>query len=297
MTRFLKTILCLILILSIFTLPTATSISAENVSHVTLTRSEVESRARAMANMQWTLMSSHKSIYGDYVTIPAHISGASVGSTMTGIPYCWGGFNGLDTNGNWIKYSEAALLNRQTAGNIRTRDDNGNSIGHQTKTIGVDCSGFVSSAYGLTSRQSARGLANNYGNPIQYNQLRPMDFICKSGVHVVLYLSQYTDSNGNIMYNIIDSSIEMGKVAIRAVPKSYYTSNGYSCYTPWNPECTYEYSFTAGYHYQKCTDCGYKLTSEPHDFRSINNRYVCNDCGYTTSNLPEINSTDNEAVE
>ncbi|MBR6783506.1 MAG: hypothetical protein IKM32_02330 [Clostridia bacterium] len=281
MKKFIRMFLCLFLMFSILAATTVVDSGAEVSTYVSLSRSEVETRARAMADMQWTVKANHQTTSYDDVTIPSFVLSADVGDVVTGIPYCWGGFHGLDTCGNYTRFSEIVLSSSQTAGNVNT-----STGGHQSRTIGLDCSGFVSSAYGFTTRKSSSGL-RSYGNSISYEELKPMDFICRPGEHVVLYLSQYTDSNGNIIYTIIDSSVETGKVAIRTKPKSYYTTRGYTCYTPWNPQCTYQTEYDSTYHYNECTDCGYEMRSAHTYAYSSNNKLThikrCSGCAYTVN--------------
>ncbi|MDP4178671.1 MAG: SH3 domain-containing protein, partial [Bacillota bacterium] len=67
---------------------------------VTITRSQVEQRAQSMMDLVWNYNSSKNSNissqYSAYVTQPKQFQG--IGSAqMTGIPYNWGGIDGIDT--------------------------------------------------------------------------------------------------------------------------------------------------------------------------------------------------------
>ncbi len=267
---------------------TPENVNTRSTWSISLTRSEVEARAASMANLQWTVKSNHKT-GGTNITVPSYVSSASVGSTVIGIPYCWGGFNGLDTCGTKTKFSEAALLSTQTAGNV-----NCSTSGHVTGTIGLDCSGFVSSAYGFTTKQSS-GTLPDYATEIDWDDLKPMDFLCAEGRHVVLYHSKVLNGS-TYTYYIYDSSTNEGKVKYRAVTQEFFDRYDYIPYTMWNPVCTYTYVAARGYHYRQCTDCGHKLANEPHNYIYIQGRYRCDTCGYTTTTLPEINSTENEEL-
>lgn len=273
---------------------TSENSNARSTWTIELTRSEVEARALAMANLEWTVQSNHKT-GGTNITVPSYVRNASVGSTVTGIPYCWGGFNGLDTCGTKTKFSEAALLSTQTAGNV-----NCSTSGHVTGTIGLDCSGFVSSAYGFTSKKSS-GTLPDYATRIGWEDLKPMDFLCAEGHHVVLYHSSYTDDKGKERINLYDcitttyENIVVQKVSYRSELKSKIVDeHKYIPYTVWNPVCTYSYVAARGYHYRQCTDCGYKLANEAHEYSYVNGRYRCDVCGFTTSTSTEINSAENE---
>lgn len=132
--------------------------------------------------------------------------------------------------------------------------------------------------------------------------LKPMDFLCDEGHHVILYHSSYIDADGKEHIRLYDSVTTaydgqvVQKVSFRDELKSYIDIHDYIPYTMWNPVCTYTYVAARGYHYRQCTDCGYKLANEPHNYIYIQGRYRCDTCGYTTTTLPEINSTENEEL-
>ncbi|MBR6562866.1 MAG: hypothetical protein IKK70_02885 [Clostridia bacterium] len=312
MKKSLSFVLCLILMLLTFcVIPTAENDSNTDTDYISFTkeqdavqnrstsgfpkRAEVEARAIAMANMQWTVKANHLQ-HADDVSLPSYVGAASAGNILTGIPYCWGGFHGLDENDNWMKFSDVVLLSNQTAGNV-----NCNTPGHRSRTIGLDCSGFVSSAYKFEEKVDSENF-HNYGTEISFDELKPMDFMCASGHHIMLYHSHYVNQEGKIIVNVYDcvtksySNNVVGKVSFRQESFDAIDAKNYKYYTPWNPVCTYTMKFTVGYHYRECTDCGHKQPTQTHTFVFQNNRYRCSVCGYTTSNLPEINSTGNQDI-
>ncbi|MBQ5837397.1 MAG: hypothetical protein IIW39_01875, partial [Clostridia bacterium] len=98
MSKFIRFLLCLILMLSIVMTLFAAQVATASeelpvVQGTALQRGDVENRARAMANMEWTVQSWHKTVdENEYVTIHDYILEAEVGTKLRGIPYCCGGF-------------------------------------------------------------------------------------------------------------------------------------------------------------------------------------------------------------
>ncbi|MBI9070946.1 MAG: T9SS type A sorting domain-containing protein [Melioribacteraceae bacterium] len=97
------------------------------------------------------------------------------------VPYKWGGFNTLSQ-------FDKGLLDGKYAGDI-------NTDGVSREAVGVDCSGFVSRCWKLSSQYSTSmmpGITRLYND---WSNLKPGDAIHKIG-HVRLYIS--TNSNGSI---------------------------------------------------------------------------------------------------
>lgn len=193
-------------------------------------RNSVLARCESMCNTTWTVQSGHKVIrsgYSSLVTIPSYIG--AVGTTVTGIPYCWGGFFGLDANantGNTGQFSSKITSNASdgalyTAGNINT-----STSSYQSCTIGLDCSGFVSSAYGLTTKYSTTDFSNNFTS-INKSELSYGDILCKAGSHVIIYVT--TTSSG--YYSIYDAAKSTGCTQSRTMSAATYSS--YTAYSPW----------------------------------------------------------------
>ena len=96
------------------------------------------------------------------------------GQEVRGIPYCWGCMGSL-----------AAIATRinqgQLAGNVCTRND------PRPGVAGVDCSGFVSASWGLSTHFSTMAIpaiTNPIPNPWD---LRPGDVLNKPGSHVMMF--------------------------------------------------------------------------------------------------------------
>ncbi len=251
-----------------------------------LSRDDVFTRAQAMANFEWVVLEDHKQINtnnpNSFITVPDYVMDADVGDVVVGIPYCWGGFNGYDNGSS--SFATVVQQSGKTAGNINTQGG-----GHQTNTIGLDCSGFVSSAYGFSSHWSSSDLCDDL-TEIQFSQLRPMDMMGAPNVHVVLYVSHSVGSGGAITYQIYDSCTTMenvvyGKVSYHSMSKRYADGKNYAFYTPWYATCIFPQSYhsSASYHWRECVVCERELR-EMHFFKTLNGVTRCTVCGYVTSN-------------
>lgn len=160
--------------------------------------------------------------------LPDYVANAAVGSTVSGIPYCWGGFNGYESIGNNQKYSEACKGNA-VAGNMCTETDK-RIVG----TVGLDCSGFASSVYGFTEKKGSYYFTT-YGTSIDKSEMRYMDILVRSG-HVMIYGGEfeYELSNGSteIRWTVYDASTDAGRTMERVVTQSY--CRNYVARNPWN---------------------------------------------------------------
>lgn len=172
-------------------------------AHPPFSREHVLARANDMRYVKWTLLQGHlvtryRTVEENGVDvtyssiIPYYISQAAVGDELTGIPYCHGGLNGYDnisaTDYRYRRFDEVIALehssgNWYTAGNIRHK-------GLFRYTIGLDCSGFVGSAYGHTEKLGVSATAK-YGHVISdCSQLKLMDMLVytpSDGRHVMLF--------------------------------------------------------------------------------------------------------------
>lgn len=264
--RFLQALLVCSLIITYLPNVFSISSSAENDypdSYIDIGRTDVYSRAGNMASVKWYVSAANKTIYSSNVTLPAYVNNATVGTRLTGIPYCWGGFNGYEDEGT--DYTVKSFLNvvtgNYTAGNIDC-----DTSGLQSSTIGLDCSGYVSSAYGLSNKKGTGGLAaSSFGRTIDYDRLMCMDYLVKSGDHTVLFYQEYVIGTTH-HFMIYDSSTNAEKVSCRSLERSYFYNNSYICKTPWHVISdssigTSSDTHIATYtnptsHHWYCVDCG-----------------------------------------
>lgn len=169
-----------------------------------------------MERLTWTVTADNKDISSlSNVSLPNYVANASIGDTLTGIPYCWGGFNGIATISSRdfdTRYADVCKRD-VAAGNMTTVG------GHKSGTAGLDCSRFVLSAYGYATKVSTTNLAG-YGRAITFDELQHMDFLVAAGDHAMLF-SGIEEVDGVEMYRIYDSSTDVQKVAQRLIKKEY----------------------------------------------------------------------------
>jgi len=158
-----------------------------------LTREQVIATAFAFEGIQWQV---NPAAYGSdpdtactgfagRVRRPFYLHG-KVGQQVRGIPYCWGCHGTLDLIRSRIEHGVLA-------GNICTHN------APRTDVTGVDCSAFVSAAWGLASHFTTDGIpaiAQPLSNPWD---LRPGDALNKPGSHVMLFLRFTPDRMAEVM--------------------------------------------------------------------------------------------------
>jgi hypothetical protein len=109
-----------------------------------------------------------------------------LGQLVRGVPYCWGCYGSLDQIRSKI---ERGVL----AGNICTHN------APRPDVTGVDCSAFVSAAWGLSHQYTTDAIpaiAERVSNPWD---LRPGDALDKPGSHVMLFLRFTPDRMAEVM--------------------------------------------------------------------------------------------------
>lgn len=208
---------------------------------ISLSRSEVISRAESMRSYYWVLNAKHK-VVRESTLLPKAVQDAPVGQSFQGIPYCWGGFFGLsDTSsvGSYGgKFSDKITTvfsdgTMYMAGNVKSKDSSGKRQGHISETIGLDCSGFISSAYGLTRKESTVTLKDtrNFYEVANLKNLQAGDILVSSEEgHVYLY----TGRNGtNYVVYDCNSSKDTGKVLKREITEEHIQKFNYVGRTPW----------------------------------------------------------------
>ena len=105
---------------------------------------------------------------------------------VRGVPYCWGCHGSL---ANFRRRVEAGTM----AGNVCTRN------APRTDVAGVDCSAFVSAAWGLSVHYTTAAIpaiAKTVENPWD---LKPGDALNKPGSHVMLFLRFTPDRKAEVM--------------------------------------------------------------------------------------------------
>jgi len=156
-----------------------------------LTRARVLDTARDFADKPWPLNARS---YGpdpdtrcsgfNRIRRPGYLTGRA-GQEVRGIPYCWGCQGSFDQIVNKIK--RGAL-----AGNVCTRNN------PRYDVVGVDCSSFVSAAWGLSTHFTTAAIpsiAPRVSNPWD---LKPGDALDKPGSHVMLFLGFTPDRKAEV---------------------------------------------------------------------------------------------------
>jgi hypothetical protein len=179
-------------------------------------------RAYDMANLEWTPKAELKSWRADESNYKKGIVfGAN--TLVRGIPYSQtykfpvtnenkGGF--IQIVNNQHKLSEKFYSN--------TFKQWAYGANRLMPLAGNDCSGFVSSAFGI-SRTNCTGLATSVlTDSIQWDEIQPGDAINKAGSHVMLYLGKNTSTNKLIVLEQTPP-----KVRKHEYSKDYFTKEGY----------------------------------------------------------------------
>lgn len=157
-----------------------------------LTRQRVTETGTAFESVTWRLVPS---AYGadpdtrcdgfNRIRRPGYLIGHA-GDTVRGIPYCWGCHGSLPQIASKI---ERGVL----AGNVCTRNT------PRADVAGVDCSAFVSAAWGLSTHFTTAAIpsiASVIENPWD---LKPGDALNKAGSHVMLFMRFTPDKKAEVL--------------------------------------------------------------------------------------------------
>ncbi|MBB6487064.1 hypothetical protein [Rhizobium lusitanum] len=167
-------------------------IAGPQVAVLPKTRNDIIERAIGFEAVDWVVTpQSYGSASGpkcpnmNRIRRPLYLFG-KLGETVTGMPYCWGCKTGVS---DFITGVEKGV----PAGNVCTKSPPLSNI------LGVDCSGFVSEAWGLKMHfatsdipQIARRLPDPWS-------LQPGDALNKPGSHVVLVMRFTEDRKVEVM--------------------------------------------------------------------------------------------------
>jgi hypothetical protein len=157
-----------------------------------LTRQQVVQTAFGFEGLQWRLAPAN---YGpdpdttctgfNRIRRPGYLSG-KLNQEVRGVPYCWGCHGSLNQ-------FRARIANGTLAGNVCTHND------PRTDVAGVDCSAFVSAAWGLANHFTTAAIpaiTTELANPWD---LQPGDALNKAGTHVMLFLRFTPDRKAEVM--------------------------------------------------------------------------------------------------
>jgi hypothetical protein len=181
-------------------------------------RQQVIETAFAFEGMQWLVTPQNYGSDPDTacagfsrIRRPWYLQG-KLGQQVRGVPYCWGCHGSLA--------SFRSQIERGTkAGNVCTRNAPRNDV------AGVDCSAFVSAAWGLSVHYTTAAIpaiAKPVDNPWD---LRPGDALNKPGSHVMLFLRFTPDRKAEVMESSTGGC--NGRVCHNVYPLAALLSRGY----------------------------------------------------------------------
>ncbi|HTA61650.1 MAG TPA: hypothetical protein VK835_04315, partial [Bacteroidia bacterium] len=182
----------------------------------TITRTQIHYNAKPFTTYTFTASSANVQSNvncpsaGGNVNTPSWVT---VGAHTVGMAYCWGGFSSLSS-------FTSGLLTGKSAG-----DDDCTTNGDccESCALGVDCSGFVSHAWGLTTKYSTTTLPNISTAYSSASQVKQGDIFNLAGSHTRLVDTNY--NNGSFL--LMESSAVDWKVSYRS-----YTASQLTSYTP-----------------------------------------------------------------
>jgi hypothetical protein len=157
-----------------------------------LTRQQVVQAAFGFEGLQWRLTPANYGADPDTtctgfnrIRRPGYLSG-KLNQEVRGVPYCWGCMGSLNQ-------FRSRMANGVLAGNVCTHNE------PRTDVAGVDCSAFVSAAWGLANHFTTAAMpaiTTELANPWD---LQPGDALNKPGSHVMLFLRFTPDRKVEVM--------------------------------------------------------------------------------------------------
>lgn len=183
----------------------ATNTKQERAS---ITREQVIANAKKYLNNSKYLSSKNVSGSCSGRDKPRYIGGAG---TYSSVPYDWGGWDSVEQFNSYMS-------NGYAAGDVRTS-------GVESCSKGVDCSGFVTRAWGRTDKKYGTSTLNQISNYLSStSQLLAGDIMNKAGSHVRLFAS--FSGSGCYCYEATKSK------AYDRVVYRYLSWSSYSGYKP-----------------------------------------------------------------
>ena len=183
-----------------------------------LSRRQVIETAFAFEAVQWRLTPP---AYGrdpdtactgfNRIRRPGYLSG-KLNQEVRGVPYCWGCHGSLNQ-------FRANIANGMLAGNVCTHNN------PRSDATGVDCSAFVSAAWGLATHFTTAAIPS-ITTPLQNAwDLQPGDALNKPGSHVMLFLRFTPDRKAEVMESSTGGC--NGRVCRNVYPLSSLLARGY----------------------------------------------------------------------
>lgn len=198
---------------------------------ITLTREKVHERALAMAEYVWTLRQENvDSNVARNARLPRYIEALTMRVQgedaweipMTGIPYCWGGFNSL--YGSKSTRFSKVINEGYFAGNINSSGE------YRSNTAGLDCSGYVSTLLGTSWKLNTRHCSDLGSRRFGLKELAQMDILVAPGDHIVLFIDWLDD--GTMLAT--EAAIRDGRITIHPrTINSFLIESTFQMRSPW----------------------------------------------------------------
>ncbi len=210
-------------------------VDSYSLAEAAITPDNILYRAQQYANLTFNVNSSNITPLGGVScggkTVETNIR---TSGTYTGVPYKWGGFSGIIgvTSYTDCGYNFSQGLN---AG-LYAGDKNCDTSFGSCCAVGVDCSGFVSQCWGLSTKYSTSTLPPVSYLLYSYDFLEQGDALNNLSSHVMLFFRRETDGR----FTVYESSALDWKVSLR----SYYAYqiSGYSPYRYWQYSASNKFS-------------------------------------------------------
>ncbi|MDW8802567.1 cell wall-binding repeat-containing protein [Clostridium sp. A1-XYC3] len=211
-----------------FSLATSSSIYSPKAASA-ISRQEAQDRAYKMAYTQWHYNKDLNGKTYGYIQLPEHLRDKT-DSTETGIPYNYGGSDGIDTTSNrlWSNFSEA-LTKGATAGNVRFEG------GYKGETAGIDSASFIQSSLKIAGGKLTSYTLKDYLDPISFDDLRNMDVLLNRGDSAAFFQGWVYDDYGNVigaatLEATIDNTDGTGQKVKEFYRSKDYLMNNYKAY-------------------------------------------------------------------
>jgi hypothetical protein len=183
-----------------------------------LTRQQVVQTAFAFEGVQWRLTPT---AYGgdpdtacsgfNRIRRPGYLFG-KLNQEVRGVPYCWGCHGSLNQ-------FQANVARGMLAGNVCTHND------PRPDVTGVDCSAFVSAAWGLANHFTTAAIPAITSELQNAWDLQPGDALNKPGSHVMLFLRFTPDRKAEVMESSTGGC--NGRVCRNVYPLASLLARGY----------------------------------------------------------------------
>lgn len=210
-------------------LTTSSSTYKTQAASPVVSRQEVQDRALKMAYTTWNYEKNLNGNVQSYIELPSYLKDKT-DSKETGIPYNYGGSDGIDTTSNiqWSNFFDA-IDKGATAGNIRFEG------GYKGETAGIDAASFIQSTLKISAGKLTTNTLEQYLTPISFSDLKSMDVLLLKGGNTAFFQSWVYDDLGNIIgATTLESTIENNDGTGQKVKEYYrpkdYIMNNYKAY-------------------------------------------------------------------